>query len=596
MLPTKTHDVNHALSRQNNGVTSITNQSIRRAIVIGTDEHRVNDEAAAALTTDPMIYQSAGQLVRVLHDADNAGRGIYRPAGPRIDPIPYPALRDRLTAVAQFFHVVDGKSSPAHPPPWCVSGVAERRHWPGMRVLDAIVPFPILRPDGSILATPGYDRASRLFLDWPHAPLPLKHHPTRADAVAAAELLYVVVADFPFKSPVHRAAWLAALLTALARFMFDGPAPLFLVDANVRAAGKGKLLDVLAMIVQGTRMVIATYPREEDELRKRVTACLMCGDRLVVFDNLTGEFGNGTLDALLTATHWRDRILGHNRMYDGPALATWYATGNNVSIGADTARRICYIRLESNLARPEDRADFRHPDLLAHVQQNRPALLAAAFTIIRAYVQAGLPDMQLRPWGSYEAWSGIVRNALVWIGEPDPGDTRLMVQEQADHTAASMCSLLAALEMIDPERVGLTSAEIVKRAYAEPSTKPDDVMQMLRESIDGLIAKPDSRQLGFKLRANKRRIFEGRFLDTVGTSGGSNRWAAFPANEFHGERQSSHSSHHHPTTEEGDGEIGETFGTAAARGDGEVGDISHTPGTSPFDQQLPPGECPAWKL
>jgi hypothetical protein len=35
------------------------------------------------------------------------------------------------------------------------------------------------------------------------------------------------VSDFPFERPEHRAAWLAGLLTPLAWFAFDGPAPLY---------------------------------------------------------------------------------------------------------------------------------------------------------------------------------------------------------------------------------------------------------------------------------------------------------------------------------------------------------------------------------
>ena len=60
-------------------------------------------------------------------------------------------------------------------------------------------------------------------------------------------------------------AW---LLTPLARFAFTGPAPLFLVDANIRAAGKGLLLHVIAKIVTGEPFTIATYTHDEDELRK----------------------------------------------------------------------------------------------------------------------------------------------------------------------------------------------------------------------------------------------------------------------------------------------------------------------------------------
>ena len=46
-----------------------------------------------------------------------------------------------------------------------------------------------------------------------------------------------MVADFPFAQPEHKSTFLAFLLTALARYAFSGPAPLFLIDANVRGSG-----------------------------------------------------------------------------------------------------------------------------------------------------------------------------------------------------------------------------------------------------------------------------------------------------------------------------------------------------------------------
>src|SRR5262249_4882626 len=63
------------------------------------------------------------------------------------------------------------------------------------------------------------------------------------------------------------------------------------------------------------------------------------------FDNLEGRFGNAVLDAALTGTSWKDRILGVNRMAEAPLYMTWYATGNNVIVAADTARRVCHVRL-----------------------------------------------------------------------------------------------------------------------------------------------------------------------------------------------------------------------------------------------------------
>ncbi len=519
----------------------------RPTIIITVEEHLVNAEAVAALKADDTIYQRGGMLVRVVRDASPAAQGIRRAFAPRIEVVPLALLRERLAANAHWVTLVETNGvvteKPARPPAWCVAAVHAHANWPGVRHLEAIVDYPVLRPDGTILSRARYDPGTGLLLE-SRATFPvIPEQPSRAEAVAARDILLEVVADFPFERDVHRAAWLAALLTPLARFGVTGPTPLFLVDANVRAAGKGLLLDTIARIVTGERFTIATYTSDEDELRKRITSLVLSGDRLVLFDNLEGKFGNAVLDAALTGTAWKDRVLGVNRMAEAPLYLTWYATGNNVAIAADTARRVCHIRLESPEARPEERQDFRHPNLLAWVGEHRAELLTAALTILRGYCAAGRPDQGLRAWGSFEGWSALVRAAVVWVGMPDPGDTRLLLQEQADVAAENMNVVLACWELLDPERRGLTAAEVIHRLnQASPDDAPDYYAD-LRDALEALLGKPDARSLGTKLRSYRRRVFGERFLDQTGTQQRAARWAVFPAQEFSHRLKHTHDPH-----------------------------------------------------
>src|SRR5262249_47251200 len=103
---------------------------------------------------------------------------------------------------------------------------------------------------------------------------------------------------------------------------------------------------------------------------------------------LDGKFGNALLDAALTGTAWKYRILGVNRTAEARLYMTWYATGNNVAVAADAARRICHCRLESPEERPEERGGVRHPELLAWVGDDRGRLLAAA---LRAFLATKAP-------------------------------------------------------------------------------------------------------------------------------------------------------------------------------------------------------------
>src|SRR5262249_45777283 len=149
----------------------------------------------------------------------------------------------------------------------------------------------------------------------------------------------------------------------------------------------------------------------------------------VLIDNVSGVLGGASFDALLTGTSWSDRLLGVSKM-TGRLRATtqWLASGNNLVFGADTPRRTLVCRLESKEENPEEREGFRHANLLAWVKENRARLAVAAVTILRAYHVAGRPKMGLKEWGSFDGWSNLVRNAVVWCGMDDPGDTRQEVR------------------------------------------------------------------------------------------------------------------------------------------------------------------------
>src|SRR5262249_26249997 len=162
------------------------------------------------------------------------------------------------------------------------------------------------------------------------------------------------------------------------------------------------------------------------------------------------------------------------------------------------------------------------------VGENRPRLLAAALTILRGYCAAGRPDQELPAWGSFEGWSALVRSAVVWSGLLDPGETRLLLQDQADVAAESMAVVLSCWERLARSGRGLPAAEVIHQLYKEPPTTPPDFFTDLRDALEALLGKPDARALGNRLRSYRRRVFSGRFIDHAGTEQRAARWAVFP--------------------------------------------------------------------
>ncbi len=497
--------------------------SARPNIFIDTEEHRVVRETIAGLTADADLYQRGGILVRVIRDRQPSD-GILRCDGSAtIQAMPAANLRERMTRVATFTKLNrKGEEVAAHPAPWLVSAVEARAEWDGIRHLMGVSDTPILRPDGSIWQSPGYDeRTGVLFEPSPGATFPPIHPDVNIDdADAALTILLEVVCDFPFESEDHKAAWLAALLTPLARFAFAGPSPLFLIDANVRGAGKGLLAQTIGRIVLGREMPVSSYAHDSEEMRKKITSIAIAGDRMILFDNLEGSFGNDALDRALTSTRWKDRILGKSEEVELPLIPAWYATGNNVQVAADTLRRIIHVRLDVLDEHPEDRSGFKHDNLLAWIERNRGRLLSAALTILSAYLRSSRPVKNLKPFGSFEGWSSVVREAVVWVGLPDACLTRTRLAESADTTGDALGQLIVAWKQYDWSGSGIVVTDLLNTLYPpQRELGPrDDASVSLRAALENVVGcppgkPPTSRQVGNKLRRFRRRVVGGVYLD-----------------------------------------------------------------------------------
>jgi hypothetical protein len=495
-----------------------------REVMIKPDEHRVNDEVVEALIGDADLFQRGGRLVRAIP------RGGVDPTmgGLIIQEIEPPTLREIITRRAQLYREGrDGEPKEAHPPTWLVAAIHGRGFWKGVRHLHAVAESPVLRPDGSVVQAPGYDAVTGVLYEPKGEFPPVPEFVNRDDAWAAVESLCEIVEDFKFESEVHRSAWIAMVLTVVGRHAFEGPTPLFLIDANVRGAGKSLLAQVGAMIALGHVVPTTSYSHDADELRKQISMTALEGDPMVVFDNLAGNLGNDALDRALTSTRWRVRRLGSNSKVDAPLVTTWAATGNNVAIDADTARRTLHIRLSVPDERPEDRSGFKHTDLLAFVREQRPKLFMAAITILGVYLRDGCPDQSLRPMGSYEGWSRVVRGALAWCGQPDPCLGRDGLEIMADGSAEAGRNLVAAWRAYFPDNRGVAVANLVRDLYPQGgSLQSDQASVAMRAALEQLIGTgkpPTSRTVGNKLKTVRDRVFDGWCLSCDTTKSAKGR-------------------------------------------------------------------------
>jgi hypothetical protein len=261
----------------------------------------------------------------------------------------------------------------------------------------------------------------------------------------------------------------------------------------------------------------ATSPQGDDtELEKTLGAYALQGALLFSLDNILRALGGGPLDRVLTAVDTVQlRVLGKSEVPTLPWQAVACGTGNNVSFTGDTVRRVLVSRLESMEDRPEDRAGFKYDDLIAHVRENRPRLVVALLTILRAFVAAGSPDTGCKRWGSFESWAGLIPAAIVWAGGVDPMKARPAGDATANPEVAAIVTIIERLRRRAPaagKNVSISSSELITwlfpRVGEEQPNMGDADVVALREAIAQLCGRmPDPRTLGTKLGTFKGRVF-----------------------------------------------------------------------------------------
>ena len=241
------------------------------------------------------------------------------------------------------------------------------RQWAFPRV-SGIITTPTLRADGSLLADPGYDPQSGLYLLATLQLSPFPEHPTKEQARAALDMLVDLLSEFPFAKMIDRSVALAGLLTAHVRGSL-ATAPVILVRADTPGTGKSYLVDLFAMISTGRLCPVITSSKNAEETEKRLGAVLLGGTTIVSLDNVMHDLGGELLCQLSERPVIKVRILGRSEMPECESHTAVFATGNNVAFKGDMVRRGLVCNLEALVERPELR-EFKK-DALDHAASHR---------------------------------------------------------------------------------------------------------------------------------------------------------------------------------------------------------------------------------
>jgi hypothetical protein len=403
-----------------------------------------------------------------------------------------------------------------------VNALFNQGSWTQLRPLDAIARSPFVRPDGSICDTPGYDRRSRV-LYVPNAVFPeIPLDPDRDSASRALERIRGVFDQFPWKEPASESAFLSHILSEVARLAIDR-CPMYFYDAPSAGTGKGLLQEMAARIVHGSDPALRAWVGEGDEIRKALYAAVLAGDRSLWFDNLPDghKTRSAELCAFITSSTWTDRKLGESESIGVPNRLILVASGNNITPTGDLARRSLVVRIDANTEHMKYRV-FKIPMLRRYVMDHRPELLVAALTIIRAYTLATLRDGKISQGmpvtlPSFEEWSHLCRDPLIWLGLPDPIVTQ---ENETDDESGDVGAIFAMLYAQFGERE-FTSLDIARHVNGLADASSEMGSEMMQ---NGCREPNNPTKVGYWLRGYRDRISNGIKLRRGRRDGHGAKW------------------------------------------------------------------------
>jgi putative DNA primase/helicase len=456
------------------------------------------------------IFQRGGMLVRVAQLGEaSVIAGIARGAGAVIVvPITSAWLGVALSRAATFwkFDARTKKMRRVDPPAaLCAGTLALVGEWP-FPELVGLIEAPTLRPDGSLLTAPGFDRASGLYAAFVADSFgEINPTPNRADADAALVTLRDLLSEFVFLAREHEAAALAAMIAAGVRHAL-GTAPAYGFNAPEAGSGKTTLAQAIAQVWTGRDAPAMPLGDDENELRKAILSALIAADPILLIDNVERPIESATLCAVLTSPRFRDRVLGRSEHVTVPTATTWLATGNNLRWVGDLTSRTVQATLDPQVEHPENRTFRRRlPDFIA---ERRAELVRAALTLPLAYAAAGFPTVSGPP-SRFREWDRFVRRPLLWLGCADPLATQAEISAH-DERRANLAALLIAWRATFADRPA-TVADATREAKLD-ATLLDAIMAVAGDR-DGTV---NSRRLGRYLLGNARRILGGLRIEDAG--------------------------------------------------------------------------------
>jgi putative DNA primase/helicase len=430
------------------------------------------------------VYKNASRIVEV-GDAPLQIRRGEEITAPQIKPVGVDRMVSLFEESAQFI-IPNGKR--ANCPDAIAKRYLARIKWKAPH-LTGIATAPILREDGTVHVTEGYDSYTGLLLiprNFDLRKVSLRDRPNCRTAADDWDSLQNELFDgFPFVNDTDKAVMLSGLLTPHV-MGFVPHAPLHGYWSTVAGTGKGKLVDTAAVIYLGHPCAAIQYCKSPTEWEKRLDSVLLAGRRMVMIDNVDRglHVGGPVLCTTLTQNEKEIRVLGFSKIVTADTTGLFIAaTGNLLSFEGDMDRRTVLCRLDSGHEAPEQRPfDF---DPVARAMQNRERYWSMVINMLRAFILDGKPE-KVKALGSFESWSEIIGGTIAYLGLPNPADSQAIVKA-ANPERDVLLGLLGAL--VNHPQIG-PDKEFYLRQIIEYATSGSDFDPQTREAVEAATGLP----------------------------------------------------------------------------------------------------------
>ena len=379
---------------------------------------------------------------------------------------------------------------------------------------------PVLRKSDKIELLPiGYDAESQTYtFDIPG--ITFSEEMMLGEAKTILDGLF---AEFCFRDDggLSKSVAMSGLLTPFACGILPHGAlvPCFIVVGNAEGAGKTSVVKVMVVPVLG-KFEAGTKPGNEEELRKALLAVVMEGQNCIILDNIKDHLGSSSLEAFLTTTIWRDRILGSSKSFAGEKSTVVFVTGNSCTVSPDMRRRSLVVHLFMREERAEARK-FNRPLDVSYLLEHRSQILNALWVFIKAWDAAGRPKGS-KTHSSFPEWTRTIGAIIEHAGYPSPAEIP-SVECSVDQDGNDMRRMVNAISPSTPIKI-FKFADLVDfarsmGAFETTLGTEGELDRKARTTFSKILKRYDGRYIGdytFSLRGeghNRTYIFRKEGLD-----------------------------------------------------------------------------------